>query len=128
MISKTAFAQVLRYGVVGILSNSIGYMAYMAIVATGVGHKLAMSLVYSAVFMMSFYGNRKFTFDQGGRIAVVGLKFIAVYAFGYVVNLFLLFVFVDFIGYKHEFVQLASIGVIAALSFVLLKFFVFIRR
>lgn len=124
-ISRSSLAQILRYGGIGILSNSIGYMAYVAIVAAGVGHKIAMSLVYLVVFMMSLYGNRRFTFDQGGRIAIVGLRFVAVYALGYFINLCLLFIFVDLFGCKHEFVQLASIGVIAALSFVLLKFFVF---
>lgn len=125
---RPVFTQILRYGGVGVLSNFLGYMAYIAIVAVGVGHKLAMSFVYATVFIISFYGNRKFTFDHSGAIAAVGIKFVAVYALGYLINLCLLFFLVDKLGYKHEIVQLIAIGVIAILSFILLKFVVFSKK
>lgn len=127
-MSRAAFVQVLRYGGVGLLSNFLGYIVYIGIVAAGVGHKLAMSIVYAAVFAMSFYGNRRFTFDHRGAIGAVGVKFVAVYALGYWVNLSILFFFVDKMGYRHEVVQLIAIGVIAVQSFILLKFFVFKKK
>lgn len=126
MIDRSILMQLLRYVGVGIVANSIGYISYLSIIFAGMGHKFSMSAVYLAGFIVSFYGNRKFTFNHDGRIAITGVKFSLIYGFGYLVNVCLLLLFVDLLGYAHGLVQLISIGVVAAVNFTLLKYFVFV--
>jgi putative flippase GtrA len=54
--------QVVRYIIVGVVSNTIGYLLYLALTQLGVGHKTAMSGLYFIGVGMNFYLNRSWTF------------------------------------------------------------------
>ena len=118
-------AQILRYGIVGLASNGLGYLAYLALTALGLPPKLTMTGLYATATAIAFFGNRRFTFGDGGRIGPAALRFLAVYAVGWVVNLLILIVFVDRLGHPHGLVQGIAILVVAGLLFALQRRFVF---
>ena len=119
--------QLLRFGIVGVLSNLIGYLVYLLITYLGVGPKLTVSLLYPIGTYMSFVGNKSWTFGIKGRSIRPGLKHILVYALGYLLNFLILMVFVDYLGFAHQLVQFVAIFVVALFLFVAMKFFVFAR-
>ena len=53
------------------------------------------------------------------------LPYLAIYIAGYLFNLSALVLFVDVIGFAHEVVQAVMVFVVAALTFLLQKYWVF---
>lgn len=117
--------QLWRYGIIGLLSNAAGYGAYLLITALGVPPKLAMSCLYVVGATVSFFCNGRITFAYRGTTLGAGLRYLAAHALGYSINLALLVVFVDRLGFAHQIVQGLAIFVVAAFLFAALKFFVF---
>lgn len=114
-----------RYVVVGVVSNVIGYGAYLTLTWLGVPFKLAMSFLYALGICISFLGNRNWVFEHRGNVVGTAWRFGLAHAAGYALNLGLLTVFVDKLGYPHELVQAAAIFVVGGFLFVLFKLFVF---
>jgi putative flippase GtrA len=116
---------ILRYAVVGVAGNFIGYAAYLALTWLGVPFKLAMSFLYALSICFSFLGNRNWAFEHRGNVVGAAWRFGLAHAAGYLLNLGLLTVFVDKLGYPHEWVQAAAIFVVGGFLFVVFKLFVF---
>jgi putative flippase GtrA len=121
----TRLPPLLRYGLVGLASNGLGYLAYLALTATGLPPKVTMTALYLTATAIAFVGNRRFTFDDNGRIGPAALRFGVVYLVGWLLNLSLLVVFVDHLGQPHWLVQGAAILIVAAVLFLLQRRFVF---
>jgi len=119
------FEQLLRYGIIGISSNATGYLLYLLVTTMGAGVKTTMSFLYVLGVIISFLGNRHWTFDYGGRIGGSFLRFCIAHVFGYILNLSLLVVFVDKLGYQHQWIQLIAILVVAVYLFAMFRLFVF---
>jgi len=117
--------QALRFALVGLASNAVLYILYLVLTATGVGHKSAMSLVYAIGVAQTFLFNKRWTFDHSGRHASALMRYLSVYAGGYVANLLVLAWLVDDLGCPHQVVQGAMIIVLAGVFFLLQKFWVF---
>jgi putative flippase GtrA len=120
--------QLVRFAVVGLASNLLLYLAYLVITALGMGHKTAMSILYVTGVCLTFAFNRNWTFGHGGHIPTAFLAYVALYAFGYLLNLFALFVLVDRLGYDHRWVQGLMIPSLAVFFFFSQKFLVFRSR
>ncbi len=54
-----------------------------------------------------------------------GGRYVVAHVMGYLINFMLLMIFVDHIGYPHQWVQAAAIFVVAIFLFVTFKFIVF---
>ena len=122
---QTTARQLLRYAIVGGASNLIGYSLYLLLTFWGTTPKLTMTFIYVASASIAFIGNRRFTFHHGGHLGAAGLRFILAQGLGYILNLTLLFLFVDQLGYAHQYVQAVSIVVVALFLFVMFRLFVF---
>lgn len=79
--------QILRYAVVGGLTNGGLYLAYLALIWLGLPYRWAMSAAYVAGTAAAFVGHRRWTFAHSGPAARSALRFVAAYASGYVLNL-----------------------------------------
>lgn len=119
------YRQLVMYALIGVLSNSLGYGAYLLLNMLGWTPKWSMTALYIAGASVSFAGNRKLTFssqrggwDSGRRFAIAHLG-------GYAINYMILAVFVDHLGYPHQWVQALAVVLIAGYLFLTLKFFVF---
>ena len=118
-------SQLFRYGLVGVVSNAIAYAAYLLITSLGAPPKASMTIVYAVAATVSFLGNRTLTFAHQGSVLGAGFRYIIAHSFGYCINLFILIVMVDRLGYSHQLVQAFAILVVAAFLFLSFKFFVF---
>ena len=123
--NKKHISQLFRYGVIGVSVNLMAYLAYLLFTYLGGTPKLTMSVVYVVTAFVSFLGNRKLTFDYQGGFLGSGLRFSIAHFFGYLINLGLLFIFVDKYGYPHQVVQVCAIIIVAIFLFVTFKLFVF---
>lgn len=116
---------ILRYAVVGIACNAMGYAAYLTLTSLGVPFKLAMTALYVLGICISFLGNRNWAFEHRGNVMGTAFRFGLAHAAGYLVNLALLTVFVDKLGYPHQWVQAAAIFIVGGFLFIIFKLFVF---
>ena len=117
----------LRYATVGIISNVSGYLIYIALNLAGCGPKLAMSLTYGVGVLQTFLFNRRWSFQFSGTMAPALVRYIFVYASGYLINFFALMLLVDKLGFSHLVVQGLMILIIATMLFLAQKYWVFPR-
>lgn len=117
--------QGLRFAVVGITANLVLYFAYLSLTYVGLGHKLAMTLLYAMGVLQTFVFNKRWSFEFSGGTGRSLPRYVALYAVGYVLNLSVLHLFVDRLGYSHAMVQAVAIFAIAAFLFVGQKHWVF---
>lgn len=122
---KTTLGQMIRYGIVGVASNVVGYILYLVLTAAGVEHKLAMTLMYMVGVAQSFLFNKRWSFDNNGSHNHAFVRYVMSYGFGYIVNLTALYFCVDRLGWPHQAVQGVMVFVVAGLLFMLQKFWVF---
>lgn len=120
--------QLIRYGVVGVVSILTIYSVYLLITYLGVEPKTAMTLVYIIGASIGFFGNRKWTFAHQGNAASAVLRYVLAHLLGYLLNFIILFTFVDHFGYAHQWVQAAAIIIVACFLFIVFKYFVFYER
>src|SRR3989338_6341008 len=120
--------QLIRYGLVGIVSNLTIYFVYLLITYLGVEPKKAMTLVYIIGASIGFIGNRKWRFAHRGNSSSAALRYVLAHLFGYLLNLLILFTFVDRLGYAHQWVQAMAIIIVAGFLFIEFKYFVFRER
>lgn len=125
IIDKAAAAQLFRYAFVGVMSNAAGYLVYLLFTHLGATPKLTMSCLYAAGAAIGFFGNRSLTFAYNGAMMGAGIRYLTAHSVGYFINLSILVVFVDNLGFAHQIVQAVAILVVAAFLFIAFKFFVF---
>jgi len=125
MINRKTQGQFVRYASVGLVSNLGLYLAYLVLTALGLGPKLAMSLLYAVGVVQTFLINRSWSFGHEGRLRGAFARYVASYAFGYTLNLGVLWLAVDRRGLPHEGVQAVMILALAVMLFLLQKFWVF---
>ena len=117
--------QFIKYAVVGLVSNVLLYLGYLLLTAFGMGHKVAMTLLYAVGVSQTFVFNRSWTFGDQGIAARSFVRYVMVYVWGYFVNLIALLVLVDYLEFPHEIVQGCMILLLAAMLFLLQRFWVF---
>ncbi len=116
-------SQVIWFGVVGFASNLVLYLVYLGLTSIGLGHKIATSILHFVRVLQTFVFNKKWTFRHHGHQMVTFMRYIKLYAFGYLINLAVLIVMVDQLVNSPERVQ--GVLVLAVLLFVLQKAWVF---
>lgn len=117
--------QLIRYGLVGVVSNFFIYCIYLLITYFGVEPKIAMTFVYILGATIGFIGHRKWTFAHQGDSFSSAIRYIFAHLLGYLFNFLILFVFVDKLNYMHQTVQALAIIVVAGFLFIIFKYFVF---
>ncbi len=117
--------QLLRYAIVGIAHNLAGYCIYLLLTWLGVNPKLVVSIFYPIGAIGSFYANRQWTFSHDGKITSSFFRFVIAHVCGYGLNISMLHLLSDVLGYPHQLVQAAAIFVVAGFLFVTMRFFVF---
>jgi putative flippase GtrA len=122
---RRTFSQLYRYGLVGIASNLAGFMVYLLITQLGGTPKITMTILYGVGAVVGFWGNREMTFSHKGSLLGTGVRYIVAHCFGYFINLAILVVMVDKLGFVHQWVQAFAIFIVAAFLFLAFKFFVF---
>jgi putative flippase GtrA len=117
--------QFLRYAVLGVLTNLLGYLVYLTITHFGGTPKATMSVMYCVGAFISFWGNRQWAFGHKGGVLGSGFRFMMLQVLGYLLNLAILVVGLDRMGYPHQMVQGLAIVIVACFLFLGLKLAVF---
>lgn len=126
-MKKQQSSQIAKYIIVGLLSNAAGYSTYLLLTHFSLPPKTAMTLLYITTAALSFLGNQRITFSYSGKLLGASIRYVTVQATGYLINLAILMVFVDQLGYNHRIVQAIAIFTVACYLYVSLKIFVFRR-
>lgn len=124
-MNLNAAGQLLRYAVVGLVSNGFLYLSYLLLTKIGMGSKLAMTLLYALGVAQTFFFNKRWTFKHKGAQTTAFVRYCVAYGIGYLFNLLGLLLLVDQFGYPHEIVQGSLILSTAVLLFLLQKLWVF---
>lgn len=132
MIGKSGFLsrqepyrQLFSYAFVGVLTNLFVYGLYLLLTYLWGAPKLTMTTLYFFGASIGFLANRRFTFRHDGGIGVTGIRYLLAQVAGYLLNLVLLLLFVDWFDFPHQIVQAIAIVVVAIFLFVVLRIFVF---
>ncbi|WP_285726306.1 GtrA family protein [Psychromicrobium xiongbiense] len=114
-----------KFIVVGVLNNVVGYSIFALLSLLAVAAVPAMVFSYVVGMIISFFGNRSFTFrHQGGQKRAI-LRFLVVNLGGMTLNAVILWIFVDVMHYPQLLVQIGAIGCVAILTFTLMRMWVF---
>lgn len=104
------------------------YFVYLLTTYLGVEPKKAMTLLYIIGASIGFVGHRKWSFSHRGDATQAAIKYAAVHLSGYMLNLLILSIFVDRLGYAHQVVQAVAIIAVAGFLFIVFKYFVFPKK
>jgi putative flippase GtrA len=118
----------LRYGIVGLASNGIGYVLYLLLTWLGMEYRMAVTVVFLAGVVQTFVFNKRWSFAHSGTPAPALLRYWAVYVAGYFLNIAALTVLVEYGDVPHQIAQGILVFVIAGLIFFALRFWVFPRE
>lgn len=122
---KETFRQLFSYALIGVLTNALGYAIYLLLTYLWGAPKITMTALYFVGASIGFFANRRYTFRHDGHIGVTGVRYLLAQVAGYLLNLVLLLLFVDWLGFPHQIVQAIAIIVVAIFLFVMSRVFVF---
>jgi len=124
-LSWPALSQLIRYGVVGLLTNLAGYLVYILLTWLWLEPKLAVTMLYPIGVVLAYFGHARYSFRYRGGTTSGMSRYLVAHAIGYVANITLLYVFSDRLSFPHQAVQAVAIFVVAGLLYLLFRFFVF---
>lgn len=122
---RKTLGELIRFGVVGVAHNLLGYLVYLLITWLGMDPKLAVAILYPLGTAASYFANRHWTFEHKGAVGDSMARYLAMHVVGYSLNLLIIYVGVDLLTYPHQLVQLFAMFVFAMLFFLASKFLIF---
>lgn len=120
--------QLVRYGVVGVANNLVGYLIYLGVTWLGVDPKLAVTIMYPIGALIAYFSHARYSFSYRGDRMGGLFRYVIAHVIGYGANVSLLYIFFDRMGFPHQLVQAMAIFIVAGLLFVLFRYFVFPAR
>jgi putative flippase GtrA len=117
--------QLIRYGVVGLLNNILGYLIYLLVTFYWLDPKVAISLLYPVGATTAYFGHSKYAFAYQGKHSYTLMRYIIAHLIGYGVNFLMLHILLEELMFPHQAVQAAAIIVVAGVLFLLFRYFVF---
>ena len=117
--------QFIRFSVVGLTANISTFFLYLLFTRLGFEPKLVMTVLYlfSAIFCFLCHWLWVFTNDQ--KLVAASSKYLITQIIGYLINLLLLIIFADWLGYPHQLVLVIGIICVAGFLFFSQKHYVF---
>lgn len=120
--------QFILFCAFGLMTNSIGYLAYLIMTNRNIGPKTSMSILYVAGIFIGFFSHRKWIFENNGDTIIPFIKYIIAHALGYIMSFSMLYFFSDKLLFPHQIIQAISIVVVAIYLFFAFKFFCFYEK
>ena len=103
--------QLIRYGIAGLASNAAGYIPYLLITHAGIDPKKTVTTHYAIGATIGFIGNRKLALTHCGSVSACALRYALAHLLGYLLNISILIIFIDMMGYAQQLVQAVAIFV-----------------
>jgi putative flippase GtrA len=118
--------EVVRFGVVGVLQNALNVAVFALATRVGVEYRVAAVVAALAALVASFLLNRGWTFPgSAAPIHHQGARYVLVFATAVALGVVLLTVFVEVAGLAEVPAQVLSILIVAPLSFLVQRTWVF---
>ena len=118
--------QLARFVVVGVISNAVLYLLYLAATSLGgIGHKAAMTALFALGIVQTFFFNKNWSFQHNGPSGLTFIRYIGAYCAAYGINFAAMVIFVDRYHISDRLVQAVMIVVVAAFMFVAQRLWVF---
>jgi putative flippase GtrA len=118
--------EAVRFGVVGVLQNALNVAVFALVTEVGVDYRVAAVLAAVTALLASFVFNRAWTFPgRTGPIHHQGLRYALVFASAVALGVVLLTFFVEVTGLPEIAAQVAAILIVAPLSFLVQRAWVF---
>jgi putative flippase GtrA len=115
----------LRHATVGVVSNVVLYAVYLVATGLRTAPKSAMTALYIAGVLQTFLLNKRWSFRDRGPEGLALLRYCIAYTSVYALNYTMLAVLVDVLQFRHEYVQAATVLLVAVYLFVLQYVWVF---
>ncbi|CEK10254.1 GtrA family protein [Legionella hackeliae] len=125
MLKFFILLQFIRSSFFSVVNNLLGYVVFLFLTSLGIAPKNAVTIWYIPAIICSFWSNYRWVFSAKLNLPETIIRFIIVYVSAYLVNLLLLWGFVDKLDYPYQFVQLFAIAPVAVFLFCGCKYFVF---
>lgn len=125
LLKYPALNQIIRYGVIGILTNLMGYLVYLLLTFFLLDPKITVSILYPLSALIAYFSHMKHSFLYQGKRTGSLLRYILVYLMGYFLNITLILILHEKFQIPHQMVQVVAIVLVGFLLFFLLKYFVF---
>lgn len=122
---QATWGRMIRFALVGLISNGVAYAVYLALTAVGMDPYAAATVVYVVALGVGFAGHRKVTFAHQGRLGRAAVSYLVVYAIGYLFDIAILAIGMDVFGQSHVIAQAAAVVVVAVYLYIALQQFVF---
>lgn len=120
--------QVWRYGATGVANTLLGLILIVGLHrGAGVGLVTANAVGYGAGLCLSFWLNKRWTFGHSGRLGPTALRFAAVLAVAFSLNLLVILGF-QRAGFSYLIAQCAGVVVYSLIGFVGFRHVVFTER
>lgn len=78
-------ARIVRYGVVGIITNLSGYGCFLALLMAGTHPVMTTGITYLIIVAVSYFANRRWTFRSKSTHSRDVLRYLIAYSIGLVV-------------------------------------------
>ena len=121
---KTLDSQLARFILVGVISNGVAFVAYL-LLALVIQPVLAMTFLYGVGFIVSFIGNRSFTFNHTSALVPTVLRFTIMHIVLYTLRYCMFNYFVIYLYLPHQLVQAFATIFMAILSYTASRRLVF---
>lgn len=119
------FRQFLRYGAVGVVTNLILYLLFVALNAVGLTPIRAMTASFAAGCVLTYFAHGRYSFRYGATNLALLVKYVFVYGSAYALNLTGLWFGTARLGLSPRLVQVAMVVLIGVYLFLLARFVVF---
>lgn len=123
--NKSTVVQFILYAIIGVAANALGYLVFLVMTYYSLEPKIAATCLYLFCATLSFFGNKRITFNEKGHFSAVFFRYLLAYFTGYLINIMMLVVLTDHLGCPYYLIQAIAIITVAGFLFVSLKLFVF---
>lgn len=117
-----------RYAMSGLANTAVGVSVIYALMWQGVGPYVANVAGYAAGLLFAYFNSRSYVFRFSGSHRAGILRYLAAFCLCYGLNMAVLALALQVLGWPAWLAQGAGIVTHAALMFLLSRYFVFVER
>tara|TARA_Y200000002_G_C22662279_1_gene656336 strand:+ start:336 stop:728 length:393 start_codon:yes stop_codon:yes gene_type:complete len=115
----------LKYGSWGVVSNIAAYISYLSLTYIGIDPKLAVAVIAPFFVLLGFFVVRKYIFKSNVVIYSSIVKYVFLCIIGNLINILILYIFVDLLFFPHQIIQLVAMLIVGLLFFISMKYLIF---
>lgn len=127
--ARTLKRELIQFGWVGPVNFLVGYGSFLLLLDLFSEFDYWLALVTSHIVgsSVAFFLYRRYVFRAVGNLLWDFLRFQSAYVFALILNIMILFLLADILGWRVEIAQLFALLLVAGATFFTHKFFTFFR-